>query len=92
MIGVCEGSSGSEGSTSSPEASPLDARKSFGRASGSAVNGQKYGVMPDLLPKTPVERPAPFLAFTKDDSSASIESQSAEEVSINSGFIFISRA
>ncbi|VDN22985.1 unnamed protein product [Gongylonema pulchrum] len=68
-------------SGSSPEASPLDARKGSGRgASVSATSGgQRCGVMPDLLPKTPIERSAPFLAFTKDGSSASIESQSVEE-------------
>lgn len=81
MLVGCEGSSGSDASGSSPEDSPLDARKRSTRASGSAMNGQRYSVMPDLLPKTPIERSgAPFLAFTKDGSSASIESQSTDEV------------
>lgn len=79
---IGSGSSGSEGSGSSPEASPLDTRKSTKRASGSAASSQRCGVMPDLLPKTPIERSVPFLAFTKDGSSASIDSQSAEEVII----------
>ncbi|VDN03074.1 unnamed protein product [Thelazia callipaeda] len=73
------GSSGSEGSGSSPEASPFDARKSTSRTSASAAGGQRCGVMPDLLPRTPIERSVPFLAFTKDGNSASIESQSVEE-------------
>uniref|UniRef100_A0A183UT93 non-specific serine/threonine protein kinase n=1 Tax=Toxocara canis TaxID=6265 RepID=A0A183UT93_TOXCA len=77
MMGCAAESSSSEGSNnSSPGGSPLDARKSASRASGS-----RCAVMPDLLPKTPpVERnPAPPLAFTKDQSSASIESQSIDE-------------
>ncbi|KHN82631.1 Serine/threonine-protein kinase mig-15 [Toxocara canis] len=78
MMGCAAESSSSEGSNnSSPGGSPLDARKSASRASGS-----RCAVMPDLLPKTPpVERnPAPPLAFTKDQSSASIESQSIDEI------------
>ncbi|VDO59366.1 unnamed protein product [Onchocerca flexuosa] len=79
---IDSGSSGSEGSGSSSEASPFDARKNSNRTSSSAASGQRCGVMPDLLPRTPVERSTPFLAFTKDGSSPSIESQSAEEVII----------
>uniref|UniRef100_A0A915A886 non-specific serine/threonine protein kinase n=2 Tax=Parascaris univalens TaxID=6257 RepID=A0A915A886_PARUN len=77
IIMGCTESSSSEGSNnSSPRGSPLDARKSTARTSGS-----RCAVMPDLLPKTPpTERStAPPLAFTKDQSSASIESQSVDE-------------
>uniref|UniRef100_A0A1I8E8F6 non-specific serine/threonine protein kinase n=1 Tax=Wuchereria bancrofti TaxID=6293 RepID=A0A1I8E8F6_WUCBA len=76
---IGSGSSGSEGSGSSPDASPFDARKSNNRISGAAASGQRCGVMPDLLPRTPIERSTAFLAFTKDGSSPSIDSQSVEE-------------
>lgn len=76
IIGCTESSSSEGSNNSSPRGSPLDARKSAARASGS-----RCAVMPDLLPKTPpTERnTAPPLAFTKDQSSASIESQSVDE-------------
>uniref|UniRef100_A0A5S6PV73 non-specific serine/threonine protein kinase n=2 Tax=Brugia malayi TaxID=6279 RepID=A0A5S6PV73_BRUMA len=75
---IGSGSSGSDGS-GSPDESPFDARKSNNRISGATASGQRCGVMPDLLPRTPVERSTAFLAFTKDGSSPSIDSQSAEE-------------
>uniref|UniRef100_A0A1I8EQ50 non-specific serine/threonine protein kinase n=1 Tax=Wuchereria bancrofti TaxID=6293 RepID=A0A1I8EQ50_WUCBA len=77
---IGSGSSGSESSGSSPDASPFDARKNNSRIPGSAASGERCGVMPDLLPRTPIERSTPFLAFTKDGSSPSIDSQGAEEI------------
>ncbi|VDK61948.1 unnamed protein product [Anisakis simplex] len=82
MIIGCEESSSSEGSNnSSPEDSPLDARKSVSRSSGS-----RCAVLPDLLPKTApsVDRnQAPSISFANDHGSASIESQSIDEVSLD---------
>ncbi|MFH4975248.1 hypothetical protein AB6A40_001957, partial [Gnathostoma spinigerum] len=74
-------STSSCGGSSSPESSPPDLRKNPSHASTSAVSGSRCGVMPDLLPKTPpTDRvAAPQLSFIKEQSLASVDSQSIEE-------------
>lgn len=87
IIGSGESSSSSDSAHSSPEDSPLDARKSIANPSNvamPAINGSRSAVLPDLLPKTSsADRALASHAFIKEHpSSVSIESQCVEEVSI----------